>query len=259
MQSTSISRMLVTLVSLTLLAPVALADRAPAPAQPTATPAAQPRPTQTPATQAPGARSPGTPANGARAPGVQAPAPLPPRVQLAPIDVAALPVPCKPLVAKAQSPTLSVALPARVSLASCIAEHAIAPLELCDCGASIAAIDAAAAPAIALLDDVVTNGDPASQAIAEHTEGQLYAGFVIRMMATLPALGPTATEAEIALRDMRKQTLELQLAPWREAAMTSFQHVVEIARAHPELTKNPVVATAVRDSERRLAAEVATR
>ncbi|MGH9885672.1 MAG: hypothetical protein ACREBE_09100, partial [bacterium] len=97
------------------------------------------------------------------------------------------------------------------------------------------------------------------QVIAEHAEGKRYTSFVARMLAALPAVAAGASEAEATLRDMRKQTLDAQLAPWREAALTSYQHVVDLARAHPELATRPATATAVRDSQQRLAADVAVR
>jgi hypothetical protein len=235
-------RMLIPLASPILLAATAFAD--PAPAQ---RPATQPRATQAPA-QPPTAQSPG-----ARPPSAQPP------VQLAPIDLTQIPAECKPQAKQVLAPNLAVALSARIALASCMVDRAIAPLSLCDCGDSIAAIDTAAKPAIAILDDVIANADPSIQVIAEHTEGQLYTGFVTRMLATVPAVAPGASEAETTLRDMRKQTLDAQLAAWREAALASYQHVVELAKAHPELATLPATATAVRDSRQRLAADVALR
>jgi hypothetical protein len=227
------------LLSLTLFAPMALADPTPAGAR-----AAPP----TPPAGAPQPRSAAVPA--------PPPAPI---IQLAPIDPATVPAACQPLAKQAQTPTLALALPARISLASCMAEHVVAPIALCDCGESIVAIDEALVPAIVLLDDVVAKGDPAIQMIADHTEGELYAALSVKLLATLPKLAPDAAEAETNLRDLRKQTLEAQLAPWRESAMTSFQHVVELAKAHPEIARRPAVAAAVRDSEQRLAADVAAR
>jgi hypothetical protein len=234
-------RTLVTLISLTVAVPAALADLpAPAPAKP------QPR-----AASPQGAQTPGRPGV-AQTPGAQQP-----MVQLAPIDLTVIPEPCKPIAKQALAARLANALSARISLASCIAERAIAPLQLCDCAESVVAIDGAVKPALALLDDVIANGDPAMQVLAEHTVGQLHVGFAAKMMATLPQVAAGASESEVALRDMRKQTLEAQLAPWREAALASFEHVVELAKAHPQLTRTPAIATAVRDSQQRLAAEVA--
>ncbi|HET7505859.1 MAG TPA: hypothetical protein VFK02_32795 [Kofleriaceae bacterium] len=232
-------RTMISLVCLLLLSPAALADRAHTPT------------TQPPAAQAPAAQAPTT-----SPPTARPPAPV---VQLAPIDLAAIPAQCKPLAKQAQAPNPAIAHPARISLASCMAERAIAPLSVCDCADSIVAIDAAAAPAIALLDDVIASAGPAIQAIAEDTEGRLYAGFAIRLRATLPAVGPGASEAEVTLHDVRAQGLEAQMAPWHEAAMAAFEHVVELARAHPEIARNAAAATAVRDAQQRVAAEVATR
>jgi hypothetical protein len=230
---------LVSLVSLVGLAPVVHAGAAPA------------------ATGKAGAASTERAASTGKAAGA---APTPAQtVQMPPIDLSVVPEACKPLAKQAVAPNGSVAWVARISLASCMADRAVAPIALCDCGASIVAVDAAVAPAIAVLDDVIGAADPATQIAAEHAEGELYAGLVSRLLATLPKVGSGATDAEIALHDMRTQALQVQLAAWREAALTSFQHVVEIAKAHPELANNRAVATAVRDSEQRLSAEVATR
>jgi len=181
------------------------------------------------------------------------PAPAP---RLTPIDPSTVPAPCQPLAKQALAAT-PVALSARISLATCLADRAVAPLTLCDCGESILAVDTATEPALALLDEVIDADDPPSQAIAEHAEGELYAGLAVRLLATLPALQPGASADEIALREMRRRTLDAQLEPWREAASHAFQRVVELARAHPELADDRAVAAAVRDSQRRLAAEPA--
>ncbi len=225
------TRSLVSVISLTFVAPAALAN----PARSEAPPAAQPPPAVV------GSRM------------------APELLELAPIDLTVIPGPCRPLTKQASAADLAVAYSTRIALASCMAERAVAPLALCDCGASVVAIDAAVAPAIALLDDVIASAEPTLQAVAEDTEGQLYAGFAIRMRGTVPAVGPNASAAEVMLRDMRAQTLEAQLAPWHEAAMASFEHVVELAKAHPEITRNAAAATAVQDAERRVAADVATR
>src|SRR5690349_23422277 len=79
---------------------------------------------------------------GAQAPAAQSPAPQQrmappsPLVQLAPIDLTKVPEACKPLAKQALGQSMTAALSARVSLASCMADRAIAPLALCDCGES---------------------------------------------------------------------------------------------------------------------------
>jgi hypothetical protein len=238
-------RLFTVLAVVAVLGTSAAADRVPAaiPAQP----AAPPRPTGPPPDSLP------VPS----APSESPPAPPPPAApRFTPVDPSAVPEGCLPLARQAQAAS-PAALSARISLAICLADRAVAPLALCDCGESILAVDTAAEPALALLDEVIDAADPASQAIAEHAEGELHAGFAARLLATLPALGPGASAAETALREMRRQTLEAQLAPWREAATRSFQRVVELARAHPELAAHPAAATAVRDSRQRLGSQTA--
>jgi len=233
-------------IGLTLIASAARADRAPAPA-----PATRPAASRAAPAAAPGGTARATPAGPA--------APVVPAVQLVPIELASVPEACRSLAKQAIAQRVPAAFATRISLASCMADRAIEPLPLCDCGESIAAVDAAVAPAIAVLDDVIANADPATAMIAAHAEGQLYAGFATRLLATLPRPGPEASEAEAALHDVRKQGLDAQLAAWRDTAMSAFQRTVELAKAHPELANRPVVAAAVRDSEQQLAADVAQR
>lgn len=231
-----------------ILASSAAADRVPAAAP--AQPAVPSRPTASSA--APDSSLPVSSPDSPQAPSA------PPAPRLTPIDPTTVPEPCQPL-AKQALVASPVALSARISLATCLADRAVAPLTLCDCGESILAVDTATEPAIALVDEVIDAADPATQAIAEHAEGNLYAGFMARLLATLPPVRPGASAAEVTLREMRRQTLEAQLAPWREAATHSFRRVVELARAHPELADNPAVTTAVRDSQQWLAAEPGAR
>jgi len=228
------------LVVAAVLASPAAADRTPAPAP--AHPAVPPRPTAPPATP------PATPAASPAPAGLTPPA-------LTPINPAAVPEPCRSQATQAAAPRAAPA--ARVALASCLADRAVASLSLCDCGESILAIDTAAEPAQALLDELIDAGDPVTQALAAHAQGELYAGFLVRLVATLPPLGPGASDAEATLRDLRRQTLDAQLGPWREDAVRAFQRVVDLAKDHPELASNPAVMTAVRDSQRRLAGELA--
>jgi hypothetical protein len=183
------------------------------------------------------------------------PAPPPPPA----IDVSAAPAACKSFAGPAQAPNPVLAWPARVALASCMAEQAVAPLALCDCGQSVVDVDDAVAPALAILDGVIAGGDPASQALASHAKGALYDGFAARLIATLPEPSHEATPEELSLHDMRAQALAPQLTPWREAAAAAFAHAVEVARAHPEVARNPAAASAIRDSQQRQAADVAGR
>lgn len=194
------------------------------------------------------------------APAAPAPAPVaPPPVTLVSIDTNKVPEACKPIVKNTHGPALATALSARLSLVSCMAEQALVPLALCDCGESIEQVNAAVAPALVILDDVIANGDVATRAIAQHTKGDLHTGFATRLTATLPRPAAGAPESEVALRDLRAQNLEAQLTPWRDTARDSYQAIVDLAKAHPELTRNPVATAALRDSQQRLAANVASK
>jgi hypothetical protein len=71
------------------------------------------------------------------------------------------------------------------------------------------------------------------------------------MLSTIPPA--QATTESIAMRDARKAVLEAQLEPWSERARAALERVVAIAKANPGLLKNPVIKSALRTSEQRLA------
>jgi hypothetical protein len=182
--------------------------------------------------------------------------PRSPSVNLVPIVVAELPQTCRAVGKQTQNPTLAVALQARISLAGCLADDAIDKLDLIDAGESIVALDAATERSVELLDEVAAAGDPASAILAHAARGDLYVTLRIRMLSTIAA--PDPTPESIALHDARQQFLELQLEPWQAQARRAFERVVELAKANPALAKNPLVQTAVRASQQRLATTVAT-
>ncbi len=209
----------------------------------------------------PAAPAPTTPARAAPSPAPAAPTPTwaprsaTPAVNLPPIDIAALPESCRTIAKQASAVSLQTALSARVSLASCLADINLAPLALLDCQDSVLAVEAATAPSFELLDGVIAAGDLTAKLIAEHAKGELYTSMAIRMKSTIPAASDAAS---IALHDSRVSILDTLLAPWRDSANAAFEHVVAIAKANPELVKNPVVKTAVAASQQRIAAKVAT-
>jgi len=67
------------------------------------------------------------------------------------------------------------------------------------------------------------------------------------MRNAIPPLGPTIGPS-LAQLTQRHDALELQLTPWREGSTAAFAAVRRIAAAHPEATRDPVAAYAVRDS-----------
>lgn len=177
---------------------------------------------------------------------------------LTPIDAETTPARCRPMIKRTQVPSMTQQLPARIALASCIADASMQPLKLIDGQESVLAIETAVAPALALLDNVIDVGDAAVKIVALRTRADLYGQMGAKMMTTVPPLMTNTPEAA-ALRDTRKQILEGMVEPWKELSRSNHQAIVDLGRHHPELVKNPVVQTAIRDSERQLAIPVATR
>jgi hypothetical protein len=158
-----------------------------------------------------------------------------PAVNLQPVDPASVPDACKPAAKQLATKSLPLALEARLALARCMGEQALATLELVDCGESVTAVDTATAPAFALLDEVAAAGVPALAVLAEHARAELYGTMRMRMLATVPA------EPAGQLHDARIAVLETLMQPWRDKADAAYKRAVAIAKAHPELAKNPVV------------------
>jgi hypothetical protein len=180
-----------------------------------------------------------------------------PAVNLVPIVLADLPEACRPIARQAAAVKLATALAGRISLANCLAIDAGAKLpKLCDCAESIAAVDAAIEPSVALLDEVVAAGEAPTQILAEHAKADLYSAMRSRLASTVPP--SDGSDAGNALRDSRRAVLDAQLAPWDAAIKTSAEHVVELVKANPKLATNPALETAIESSRRRLARAVAT-
>ena len=181
---------------------------------------------------------------------VPAPAPAPSAI-LPTIELKDIPDRCKDLAKRASVPSLVQALSARISLASCLADEKLATLELLDCSESVLAVDAAVAPSLALLDQVIAAGDASMQVLAQHAKAELFTNMAIRMRSTVPAAAGSTAEA-YALRDSRIAIIDTLIDPWRDQARDAHQAVVDLAKAHHELQKNPIVQTMVRESKARL-------
>jgi hypothetical protein len=212
-------RALSALLSLTLFAPVAFADGP-------ATPVPAPRPVAVVA--------------------------APPAVTLTPIVVEDTPERCRAIAKRANVPSVAQGLSARIALAGCLADAAMQPLSLIDGEESVLAIEEAVKPGFELLDLVVDKGDASMKIMALRAKADLYTTMSAKMMNTVPP--PSNTSAEAAgLRETRRQIVDGMVQPWRDRQREAHQQIVGLNRAHPELNKNPVVQTAVRDSERQLA------
>jgi hypothetical protein len=175
------------------------------------------------------------------------------------IDLDQVPLPCQGIAKLAGSPSPDVALSARVSLASCMVDIRLRQLSLIDCEKSVLDVQAAAAPSLQILDDVIAANEPAWKMIALHAKGDLLSNLSIRMLTTVPQPAAGASEDAWALHGMRVQMLIGLVQPWVDQSRDTFKEVDRLSKLSPELAKNQAVRSAVLDSRSRLAAGVATR
>jgi len=171
---------------------------------------------------------------------------------LSPILVEGLPEACRALGTSASSNRPTRALSARISLSSCLVEQKVKALVLCDCEQSVIELDAAAGPSLALLDEVISLGDPTQKILALQVRGDLLQSFATRILATVPAPVDSSPSA-LALREARLGLITPSMTPWIERSQAAYTELDRIARANPKLAKNPAVLTAVRSSRAKLA------
>jgi hypothetical protein len=234
-------------VSLVVLLAASTALAGPEPTPPSPAPADAPVAAPTPAeTAQPEATTPApTPA--------PTPVPVPATpTSLSNIVVEELPAACRDLGKLASSPRPAQALSARISLSSCLIEQKMKALVLCDCEQSVNDINTAAAPSLALLDEVFALGDPTNKILARQAQGDLLQSFATRILATVPA-PMDGSQSAIALRETRLGLITPLVDPWFVRARTAYAEIDRIARANPQLAKNPAVLMAVRSSRAKLA------
>ena len=180
------------------------------------------------------------------------------RPQLATIVIEDLPERCKLLAKRTSAASLALQLSSRIALATCLADARSAPLQLIDGPESVLALEQAAEQAFAILDNVAEVGDPAVKILALRAKADLYAAMAARMASTVPPAASATPEAA-GLRDTRRQIVEGMTMPWRERGRELHEAIVELGRRNPQLARNAVAQSAIRDSERQLAVPVATR
>ena len=172
-------------------------------------------------------------------------------LQLTPIAVDRLPAPCAEVGKLASSPSRNQALSARIALGRCVVEQEVKQLALCDCQQVVDQINAVLEPTLALLDEVVAAADPATQILARHAQGDVLTSLATRMLATVPPVADGG-EAATELHDTRLRMLRPMIDPWLARAREAFAEVDKLARANPQLGKNPAVAAAVQASRQQL-------
>lgn len=170
------------------------------------------------------------------------------------LDPESIPEECKALAKEADAPSINRALSARISLSSCLVDHKLKPLVLCDCEQSVQDINAAIELPMTLLEEVYTAGDPAMKILARQAKGDLMLGLVQRMQNTVPPPVNATPEAQ-QLRITRIDMLTPMLTPWQDAAKAAFKEVDIIAKANPQLAKNQAVLAAVRAARAKMAPE----
>ncbi len=134
-------------------------------------------------------------------------------------------------------------LAAHVSVANCAASAAMNAVAVSPDKASMARFDAAVAPSLELLDNVIRVGDPYWQAIAEDAKRDLYQGLIVRERSSL--------QGDLKSHD----DLEAMLAPWQRDEQSATEAIAALAQHDPMLAqRDPVIATLVANVPRELQA-----
>jgi hypothetical protein len=132
-------------------------------------------------------------------------------------------------------PSFPLHLSARISIASCTASINLNAMQRTlrdNPVANYEALDAAIAPSIAMLDDVIAKNVPELELLAARAEADLYTSVAVRTRNTEPM-----TEDRAAV--------EALIAPALARADERFARVLAIADQHPELASDPIVEDAV--------------
>jgi hypothetical protein len=153
-----------------------------------------------------------------------------------------LPADCQPLaVIPASAKIPGPALAAHISVASCLAEHAMSSASVSGDHASVKRLDAAVQPSIAMLDEVIATGDPYWQLIAKDAQRDIYTSMIVRERT-----------ASSGTPEARAQ-LEPLLAPWQADAQHRVAEMQNLLRTNPELARRDQVASHVAGEVKRVA------
>lgn len=121
---------------------------------------------------------------------------------------------------------------ARVTMTMCAARERIAALDhLRDSDVSRLAIDLAAAPTFAVLDDIARSMSPAWRIVAQQLRGDLYLAMAVRLRN---AAGDSDTNRS-----------SQRVAEWLERARRAYANVRRIAAARPDALANPLARNAL--------------
>jgi hypothetical protein len=231
-----------------------------APVAAPATDAAAPdtAPNATDAAKSDAAKSDAAKSDAAKSDAAKSPAPAPiAKAEAKPDPLANLPKTCAPLAKRLTLSNRDQAMAARISLARCIADANLKPLQLLDTQESMLEVEAAIAPAFLLLDDVIARADAQNQLLAHHAKMVIVQQASTRMLASVPVAAQPTVEAA-RLRDSRRALVEVMLAPWSAQIADEARAANAIATANPKLEKNGSVAIALRDTKKAVPDAIAT-
>ena len=149
-------------------------------------------------------------------------------------------------------------LAARMSMASCAAQARAGSLALTDDADGILQLQNAMGPSLDTFQNLVDDPHPEFQLLAAHAHADLLLGMVTRMRASIPPVSSDAFGVDLirqqADRDARHESLEPLLRPWIAAARADLVRTLAVAKQHPELANDPVIAAAIQHAEADLAA-----
>lgn len=161
------------------------------------------------------------------------------------LDPAKLPQSCQQFAAPA--PTARLQLAARISLANCLASERLDALQLGnDPERSRRQLTEAIAPSVALLDQVIAQGDPSARIMAQHAKGDLYIGLVVRLRNTVPPV-PAGSSNQQHLAYLQRE-IEPRTYDWLARADRAFGDVRDVANANPAIVDDPVVGNVIANS-----------
>ncbi len=177
------------------------------------------------------------------------------------VDIRAVDAPCRAFAEVPQTATtLGPSFDAAISTATCVVSTRTARLRVTATPASVSEIDAAEAPALAMLDHVIRDGDAEHKLIAYYMKADILAGNAARLLAKLPKLSPQMSSKEVRAHDALVRDADALTLRWRQQALANRREIVKLANHDPAMVvRNPVVAHMVVDTRLGRAAGVATR
>ncbi|MGE5180494.1 MAG: hypothetical protein ACM31C_00455 [Acidobacteriota bacterium] len=177
------------------------------------------------------------------------------------VEVRAVDAPCR---AFAEVPptatTLGPSYDAAISTASCMVSTRTRSLRVDATADSVAALDAAVAPALAILDRVIRVADTEHKLIAYYVKADILSGNTARLLATLPEISPQVTSKEVRERAALVRSADALTLRWRQRALASRREIVRLAGREPDIVvRNPIVARMVVETRLGPTAGVAAR